>query len=656
MPDPRPAFQFGRYSVASSADGRPEELGRGAMGVTYRATDTLLGRTVVLKVLHDDARGSGSPARKRFLREAAAAAQLAHPHIAAVHDIGEQGGVDFYVMEFIEGLTLAQRIEAEGPFSERDVLAIARQTGNALAEAWRHQLIHRDLKPSNLMLARAPEVEAINLKVIDFGLAKSVSKDERAEASLTLKGDFIGSPAFASPEQLEGREIDTRADLYSLGVTLWNLLTGELPFSGTSFGQIVTGHLMRPPPLDRLRLHGVREPLVRLLAHLLQKDVDDRPGNPEEFLRVLDACETELAKLSAPALKPAPKPAPLAPPAEAAAVPPVEAQAPPVVIPAAPIPRSIPAAALIAAGIVVAGLVAFGVKVVLDRSGGSAVVTPTPKIAPSVLTPTPGAIMPTPLIAAATPTPVAPTAAPRVGPKTPEEELREADRMVASDPPGALVRYAAAAESGNGDAQAALGAAYFYGVMSQPDRPGPPTPGGKNFDAAERWLKRGVEAGNARATAILSAMYFNGLGVPKDIRRGLNLLREASELGNPSAKALLALRYGQGVPDLLPRDPQQAIRLMREAEADGYSQAISYFGYWHIVGYLVPKDETLGLTMIQRAADSGSVLAQFHLGLIYVHGRGVPKDEERGIRHWTAAARYGMEQAQEELKKLGRTW
>ncbi len=299
MAESTEAFRFGRYEVSRAPAGGLEELGRGAMGVTYLARDTLLQRVVVLKVVSPERLSDETgTARKRFLREAAAAAQIVHPHIAAVHDIGQQDGRDFYVMEFVVGESLEETVHRIGPLPWKSCLLIARHVALGLGAAWKHHLIHRDIKPSNLMLTTPPETAESDgglwVKLIDFGLVKNV-EEAVVGTVVSLSGGFLGTPAFASPEQLEGRPMDVRSDFYSLGITLFFALTGELPFAGSSFGQIVTGHLVKPPPLQKLRERGVPEPFVRVVEILLAKDSDDRPVDPDALIHLLEEAERKIA-------------------------------------------------------------------------------------------------------------------------------------------------------------------------------------------------------------------------------------------------------------------------------------------------------------------------------------------------------------------------
>src|SRR6478735_7011960 len=237
---------FGVYKIDCHADGSLCELGRGAMGVTYRATDTSLQRKVALKIIKIDIATRSADARERFVREARAAAALRHENIAAVYQFGmrQETGQYFYAMELIEGETLEERVRRAGPLNARTTIKIAQQVTSALAAAEKHGLVHRDLKPANLMLASpdtgvadvASKNKKLLVKIIDFGLAKAIHTHTDSK-SLT-HDRFVGTPAFASPEQFEHSALDVRSDIYSLGATLWFALTGKTPFSGRTMEEI----------------------------------------------------------------------------------------------------------------------------------------------------------------------------------------------------------------------------------------------------------------------------------------------------------------------------------------------------------------------------------------------------------------------------------
>src|SRR4051794_27668391 len=219
MPHPE---KFEHYELLKNQDGSFAELGHGAMGVTYKAFDTNLRCHVALKVI-SAAHLDDPTAEERFLREARGAAQLRHRNVASVFHLGTCGDSYFYAMEFIQGETLDARVKRDGPLPPLLALDVASQVSAALIAAVKQGLIHRDIKPSNIMLVHEDDGELI-AKVIDFGLVKSALIGSTAGA-LTSSG-FVGTPYFASPEQLDQRSEDIRSDIYSLGVTLWFMLTG----------------------------------------------------------------------------------------------------------------------------------------------------------------------------------------------------------------------------------------------------------------------------------------------------------------------------------------------------------------------------------------------------------------------------------------------
>src|SRR4029450_5218753 len=283
MPDAvEGGLRFGVYEIDHREDGSVYELGRGAMGVTYRATDTSLQRKVALKIIKIDIAERSADARERFMREARAAAALRHENIATVYQFGMclETGQYFYAMELIEGETLDDRGHRWGPRDARPTIDIAQQVTSALAAAENHGLVHRDLKPANLMLV-SPDGETSNnkklvVKIIDFGLAKAIHTQTDPK-SLT-HDMFVGTPAFASPEQFDHSALDVRSDIYSLGETLWFALTGKIPFAGHTLSEIHRAQKSSVLPLEQLKAAHVPSGLTPLLESMLAFQPASAPG------------------------------------------------------------------------------------------------------------------------------------------------------------------------------------------------------------------------------------------------------------------------------------------------------------------------------------------------------------------------------------------
>ena len=282
-PSEPPSSAYGHFRIETKEDGTPFELGRGAMGVTYKATDTNLHRVVALKVISPQYVGDEST-RQRFVREARAAASLRHENIASVFHLGSTDPGYFYAMEFVEGQSLEQIIAARGSLSTETAIEITRQVTAALAAAHQHQLVHRDIKPGNLMVSFKSDDRPV-VKVIDFGLVK-LAGISPADSVGSMPGTFFGTLRYASPEQIRQGRADIRSDIYSLGITLWEMLVGEVPFDGTP-GEIADQHLHAPLPLAQV-CHLSR-PIVFLLSNMLEKDPRQRPQTPDELLAILRA-------------------------------------------------------------------------------------------------------------------------------------------------------------------------------------------------------------------------------------------------------------------------------------------------------------------------------------------------------------------------------
>jgi serine/threonine protein kinase len=281
--------RFAPYEIVT-VDGSAVELGHGSMGITYRAIDTNLQLPVALKVINLKIAGQEIN-WERFLREARAAASLWHPHVVRVLYYGiADDGQCYYAMELLEGETLAQRVRRDGPLPVKDALEVTAQVASALLAAEKQGLVHRDLKPANLMLLNG---SSIQVKVIDFGLAEMI--DGPAAGDEANQDGFIGTPAFASPEQFSGHQVDQRSDYFSLGSTLFFLLTGEPPFQAGEIHELARQMARPHATLSQLKRAGIPFPVRRLVATLLTARPENRPQNGSALFRAIKWCRRAMA-------------------------------------------------------------------------------------------------------------------------------------------------------------------------------------------------------------------------------------------------------------------------------------------------------------------------------------------------------------------------
>jgi serine/threonine protein kinase/DNA-directed RNA polymerase subunit RPC12/RpoP len=264
-----PGDTFGRYRIRKI-------LGEGAMGAVYLALDTQLDRKVALKIPKVDSSGD-SKFIARFLREARAAATLSHPNICPVYDVGEIDDTHFIAMAYIQGQSLAEFVNSDKPQSDRSVAVVVRKVAVALNEAHNNGLIHRDVKPANVMIDHRNEPI-----IMDFGLARNVNDHD--EARLTTEGAILGSPAYMSPEQVEGyvENIGPASDIYSLGVIFYELLTGELPFQGT-IASIIAQIVTKPVKDPRKKRADISPRLAAICTKSMAKRIDDRYATMKTF-------------------------------------------------------------------------------------------------------------------------------------------------------------------------------------------------------------------------------------------------------------------------------------------------------------------------------------------------------------------------------------
>jgi serine/threonine protein kinase len=266
----------GRYELI-------ELIGRGGMSSVWRSHDRLLDRTVAIKVLHEQYT-TDEEYVERFRREARSVAQLSHPNIVTVIDRGEEDGRQYIVFEYVEGENLKQVIERSGPLPVRDALLLALQMARALGFAHDRGLIHRDVKPQNVLLNEDGQA-----KMTDFGIARSVDVD-----GVTITGTVLGTSEYIAPEQARGQRVDALTDVYSLGVVLYELLTGGVPFQGENFVTIALRHVNEPPPSVLDRRPDVPPRLAMAIERAMAKRPEDRFASMDELVAELEVCLDDL--------------------------------------------------------------------------------------------------------------------------------------------------------------------------------------------------------------------------------------------------------------------------------------------------------------------------------------------------------------------------
>jgi eukaryotic-like serine/threonine-protein kinase len=276
-------------------------IGAGGMGEVYRARDTRLDRAVAIKILPAHL-SSNSDLKLRFEREARTISSLSHPHICALHDIGHQDGIDYLVMEFLEGETLADRLN-KGALPMDQVMRYGMQIADALDKAHRQGIVHRDLKPGNIMITKS------GIKLLDFGLAKlqapvqqlvsGISALPTEQRDLTAEGTIIGTLQYMSPEQLEGRETDARTDIFAMGLVLYEMATGRKAFTGKSQASLIAAILSsEPQPISSIQ--PLSPPAFdRLVKNCLVKDPDDRWQTAHDVMLELKWIQKDRKQLKA---------------------------------------------------------------------------------------------------------------------------------------------------------------------------------------------------------------------------------------------------------------------------------------------------------------------------------------------------------------------
>src|ERR1044072_7452134 len=263
-------------------------LGEGGMGIVYRAHHRFLKTTRAIKIIKLDFTGNDVSFAKRFHQEAMAAAAIGHPNIISVLDFGFLAEkIPYIVMEFIEGISLETLMTNKGRFTTAEALEYMQVITSALGAAHKYGIVHRDLKPLNIMIESSGTVRD-RIRILDFGLAKIKSTDLFGSFVAAQTTGIVGSPSYMAPEQWSEEETDKRCDVYSLGIILYEMLMGEVPFRGSSLPSIMRGHLMTPPPPLAVAGMGISPKLEKVVHRALEKEPNMRTASVEEFIAELE--------------------------------------------------------------------------------------------------------------------------------------------------------------------------------------------------------------------------------------------------------------------------------------------------------------------------------------------------------------------------------
>jgi serine/threonine-protein kinase len=269
-------------------------IGEGGMGTVYLAEHPMIGKRVAVKMLRPDL-GTDPGLVSRFFQEARAVNEIRHPNIVDISDFGStEDGIVYFVMELLEGRSLRDRLNAEGPLPIDDAVTVSRQVCDALAAAHRAGIVHRDLKPDNIFLLADP-TGALRSKLFDFGVAKLLGEQEKQVGHKTIAGSVVGTPFYMSPEQALCQDVTAAADIYAMGVVMFEMVTGRVPFEATQLVLLLNAILKQPaPPASQLR-PDVPAFLDRLILRCLEKDPGARPRTMEEMVALLGAGAADLA-------------------------------------------------------------------------------------------------------------------------------------------------------------------------------------------------------------------------------------------------------------------------------------------------------------------------------------------------------------------------
>ncbi len=607
-----------------------DRIGAGGFAEVFRVRDLRLKRDLAVKVLRPDL-GLSPDLVMRFRREAETIANLRHPHIVPVYDVGEAEGLAYLIMPLIVGENLRTVMEREGAMPVRDVQRILREACSGLAAAHDAGIVHRDIKPENVML-EGPEKRVL---LMDFGIAKVVGggTDDEGDPSegLTSTGIIIGTPQYMSPEQACGdKSIDARSDQYSLAVVGYRMLSGSLPFDGESTRAVLYQQLVAEPKPLTERIRDVPGPLAVAIQRAMAKEPNERFPSMREFATMLDS-ETSFAGGVAPRVVVQGSRRTTVLMATVAALAMIgwylsrSDGAPPATLATS---ESVPSpATLPAGGVVPAPELAPAVAAAPQGKGTAPTAAANGKGQPPARPPVAGKVPPATATAGAAPTP-APAGV-------------SCTRAAANgDWLGAAGACATEAANGSAVAQRILGSLYVRGsgVTADPVK-------------AVEWYRKASSGGDLEAKVALSRLLETGRGVTANPAEGVALLREAAAGGLLTAQQNLAQRLENG--GGIKKDEAEAALWYRRAAEKGDMASQEKLAEFLARGRGVTKNEAEALEWYKKAGEKGSAESSWQAAQAYFRGRGTAKDEAAGMEWLKRAAARNHTEAKKELEKRG---
>jgi serine/threonine-protein kinase len=614
-------------------------VGRGGFAEVFQVRDLRLKRDLALKALRPDLMLSDVMVA-RFRREAESAAQLRHPNIVPIYDVGEAEGIAYILMPLVEGESLKQTIERDGPIPPPEARRILLEAAGALATAHEAGVVHRDIKPENIML----EGRKRRVLLMDFGIAKAVDPAAAEQegdlkpqpGTLTGTGMTVGTPQYMSPEQASGDwSIDHRADQYSLAVVGYQMLTGALPFDGDNTRTILYKQMVEAAKPVRELAPDVPADMAQAIERALSKEPKDRFPSMDAFAHALSnpppgvhTPVTVSVTAQMPVRKRAPKKRPTALMAGLGGL---------AMLAAAVYALQGRGIGALWTGLALADSVAVAdtapVAPAVTGSGGSRPAANSPEPAPARLPETRAAPPPPPPPAAPRPQPAPRTVA--AAPLTCAVAARESRWAEALD--------LCTAEGGAGNAAAAriLGTLYEFGR-------GTPA----SFPDAAAWYTTAATAGDAEGKFRLAELYRAGRGLPQSLTQAQTLYREAAEAGLTMAYFPLATMFEEGGRGVR-RDEAEAVvwyRRAAESAADS-ARAQGKVGDMYARGRGVRRDEAEAYRWFLRAAENGDSWSQFQVGQALLRGRGVVRNDSLGWVWIDRAAQQGNAEARRELQR-----